>query len=67
MVSLEDAEEIVQEVMLWLWVLHAYDAAGNRTEMTDPEGNTTRYFYDAVNRLTEVLEPLKNMTWSPFR
>ena len=36
---------------------YAYDAAGNRTEMTDPEGNTTRYFYDAVNRLTEVLEP----------
>ena len=37
-------------------VTYAYDAAGNRTEMTDPAGNTTRYCYDAVNRLTEVLE-----------
>ena len=35
---------------------YAYDAAGNRTEMTDPAGNTTRYCYDDVNRLTEVLE-----------
>lgn len=37
-------------------VTYAYDAAGNRTEMTDPAGNTTRYCYDDVNRLTEVLE-----------
>ena len=31
----------------------AYDAAGNRTSVTDPDGNITWYGYDNANRKTE--------------
>ena len=33
---------------------YAYDANGNRTTLTDPDGNVTHYTYDALNRLASV-------------
>lgn len=33
---------------------YTYDAFGNKTSMTDPNGNVTVFRYDAVNRLTET-------------
>lgn len=36
---------------------YAYDAAGNRTQVTDARGCTTDYAYDGLNRLTEVTDP----------
>ncbi len=35
-------------------VIYTYDKAGNRTQMTDPHGTQTVYFYDTVNRLTAL-------------
>jgi RHS repeat-associated protein len=37
---------------------YAYDAAGNQTSVTDPQGNTTTSSYDADNRQTQVTNPL---------
>jgi len=39
-------------------VRYAYDAAGNRTSMTDALGNTTLYYYDEAGRLTHVINSL---------
>ncbi len=33
-----------------------YDPAGNLITRTDPQDHTTRYFYDALNRLTSVID-----------
>lgn len=35
-------------------VTYAYDAAGRRASMTDPEGQTTTYGYDVAGRLTQI-------------
>jgi RHS repeat-associated protein len=35
-------------------VSYEYDAASNRTSMTDPENGTTQYTYDSLNRLTNL-------------
>ena len=35
-----------------------YDGVGNRTKMTDPNGNAVTLVYDSRNRLLEVIEPL---------
>ena len=32
-------------------VSYAYDGVGNRTQLTDPEGDFLTYEYDALNRL----------------
>ena len=34
-----------------------YDADGNIASTTDPDGNTTNYYYDADDRMTEMLQP----------
>jgi RHS repeat-associated protein len=34
-----------------------YDAASNRTSLTDPEGGSTSYAYDSLNRLTTLTPP----------
>jgi RHS repeat-associated protein len=34
-----------------------YDEAGNRKAVTDPEGNTTHFKYDSLNRPTEMIHP----------
>ena len=31
---------------------YGYDAASNRTAMTDPQSGVTTYTYDSLNRLT---------------
>jgi len=35
---------------------YAYDAAGNRTTMTDPANGVTNYSYDSLNRLTGLTD-----------
>lgn len=40
----------------------AYDPAGNKTSVTDANGNTTTYGYDAADHLTSVIDPLGNTT-----
>ena len=34
---------------------YAYDANGNRTQLTDPAGEVTTYSYDALNRMSSVV------------
>lgn len=34
-----------------------YDERGNRTHMTDPEGNTQEYVYDLLNQIKEFTDP----------
>lgn len=36
---------------------YTYDAASNRTGFTDPEGGSTTYAYDTLNRLTSLVPP----------
>lgn len=36
---------------------YGYDAASNKTSMTDPQGAPTAYAYDAANRLTTITYP----------
>lgn len=36
---------------------YSYDAASNRTGFTDPEGGSTAFTYDTVNRLTALAPP----------
>jgi YD repeat-containing protein len=36
---------------------HAYDKASNRTGFTDPEGGSTAYAYDTLNRLSTLTPP----------
>lgn len=39
---------------------YGYDAAGDRTSMTDPLGKTWTYGYDGYGDLTSVIDPLGN-------
>jgi len=41
-----------------------YDLNGNRTQSTQPMGNSLSYQYDAANRLTEVISPTGSTTYS---
>jgi RHS repeat-associated protein len=41
---------------------YGYDAANNRTSVTDPLGHATSYAYDAINRLTSITDPLTHAT-----
>ncbi|MSU59998.1 MAG: PEP-CTERM sorting domain-containing protein [Pedosphaera sp.] len=40
----------------------AYDPVGNRVAATDPNGNVTTYAYDALNRLTNSVNPAGDTT-----
>jgi RHS repeat-associated protein len=48
------AEEISDPSGLRLITRHSYDKNGNKLTTTDPRGNTTRFGYDARNRLQSV-------------
>ncbi len=41
---------------------YQYDAAGNRSRVTDPLSNYTQYVYDAVNNVTQVTDQRGNAT-----
>lgn len=44
---------------------YGYDAASNRTSMTDPQNAATAYVYDTLNRLTTLTYPSRtNFTFS---
>ena len=43
---------------------YAYDKASNRTGFTDPEGGSTSYVYDTLNRLTTLTPPAAYATGS---
>lgn len=43
-------------------IYYTYDAAGNRTSMTDPDGGVTYYLYDANNRLISLQNPFGEIT-----
>jgi RHS repeat-associated protein len=38
-------------------LVYSYDAAGNLTEIRDPNGNTTKYEYDLRNRKIKTIDP----------
>lgn len=38
------------------FVEYGYDAVGNRTSMTDELGHRTEYVFDALNRVTQIVE-----------
>jgi RHS repeat-associated protein len=42
-----------QDALVWT-VAHAFDAVGNRTQITWPDAYEARYVYDAANRMTEA-------------
>ncbi len=46
--------ESVADQRLQKDISYAYDGVGNRTQLTGPDGLTTRYTYDALDRLTTV-------------
>jgi YD repeat-containing protein len=39
---------------------HQYDAQGNRKKITDPLLHSVNYSFDALNRLTQITDPLNN-------
>ena len=45
-------------------ISYTYDNVGNRTSMTDPEGNITNYSYNLNNRLTSLTNQLGATTFS---
>jgi YD repeat-containing protein len=50
-------ETKVAPIALNLTTFYAYDAAGNKTSVTDPNGNVTLTAYDFDNRPTKVTAP----------
>ncbi len=45
---------------------YGFDAAGNRTEVTDAAGNVTRYSFDALRRITSVTDATNGVTRTAF-
>ncbi|WP_053719233.1 RHS repeat-associated core domain-containing protein [Saccharothrix sp. NRRL B-16348] len=41
-------------------IRHTYDIAGNRITSADAVGKTTRYGYDALGQLTQLIEPVSD-------
>jgi len=46
---------LAQQTTTWSY---QYDANGNRTQITDPLSHVTTFHYDALNRLTNTVEPI---------
>lgn len=45
---------------------YAYDAAGNRIQVTDPLNNTTVYGYDSLNRQVSIKDALGNVSTTAY-
>ncbi|GAB6086692.1 hypothetical protein [Alkaliphilus crotonatoxidans] len=41
-----------------------YDVLGNQIKAVDEKGNITSYQYDSMNRLTTIIDPMDNITYS---
>ncbi len=44
-------------------IFYSYDAKGNRTSMTDPDGSVTNYTYDAFSRLISMSNSFGNTSF----
>ena len=49
-----------------LTTTYTYDAAGNETSMTDPNGATTRYTYNSAGQLLTTTDPLGNVSFTQY-
>ena len=59
----DDTDRVISEINAADGITYfSYDAAGNRTSVTDPLGNRTSYTYDALNHLTARTDPLGHIT-----
>jgi RHS repeat-associated protein len=47
-------KETVDPGGLQLTTIHTYDVNNNRLSTTDPKGNTTRFYYDKLNRIYQT-------------
>ena len=47
-------------------VTYTYDSVGNRTSVTDADGNRTTYQYDLMNNLVKTVDPLGGVTTSTY-
>jgi RHS repeat-associated protein len=52
----DTAGRLTQETSFGRTVISAYDLAGNRTQVTWPDGFFVTYSYDADNRVSQILE-----------
>ncbi|MCL5946210.1 MAG: DUF6531 domain-containing protein, partial [Planctomycetes bacterium] len=55
--SLQDNTAFIDAVQINPTTTYTYDADGNRTSVTDPNGNTTGYVYNNLNEVIEKLSP----------
>ena len=52
-----DNTAFIDDVQMGLATTYTYDADGNQTSVTDPNGNTTTYTYNALNEKTARIGP----------
>jgi len=45
-------------------VRYGYDAAGNRSQVTNARGQVTQFTYDKDNRLTQTTYPAGDLTYT---
>ncbi|MHA6823018.1 LysM peptidoglycan-binding domain-containing protein [Ralstonia pseudosolanacearum] len=56
-----DSQPAVETNRINLTTSYGYDAVGNLTSVTDPQGNTTATYYDALGRTLAVVAPARNV------
>lgn len=55
--QVSNAQTLSKGVLPDTTISYSYDANGNRTSMTDPQGGTTNYQYDALDRVVGLSNP----------
>lgn len=68
--NLDQWEQVIQKKAFpsWpntadpIWETYTYDINANAITHTDPNGNTTNYAYDQLDRITQVIDPLNQTT-----